>query len=358
MTGATRITVGGESPYDVVVGRDVVAAVEEMLGPGVQRVLVVRPPSVKVAASRVADAVAARADVLITHVPDREQAKTIDAVTDLWATLGANTFTRSDAIIAVGGGATTDVVGFVASTWLRGVPVIHVPTTLLGMVDAAIGGKTAINTEDGKNLVGSFYPPVGVVCDLELLATLPREDVVDGMAEVVKAGFVADPGILDIIEADPDAAIDVRGDAIRELVTRAVRFKADVVSADLRESGGREILNYGHTLAHAIEKAEKFVWRHGHAVSVGMLFAAEVAHRAGRLDEPTLRRHRQVLESLGLPTSYDRAPWPDLRDAMRVDKKTRGDMLRLIVLDGLARPGLLEGPHEKLLESAFAEVSR
>jgi 3-dehydroquinate synthase len=272
--------------------------------------------------------------------------------------LGQAGFTRSDAVVSVGGGAVTDLAGFVAATWLRGVPVVHVPTTLLAMVDAAVGGKTGINTAEGKNLVGSFHPPTGVLCDLATLETLPRHDLVAGLAEVVKCGFVADPVILDLIEADPQAAQSWDSTLVRELVERSVQVKADVVSQDLRETGLREVLNYGHTLAHAIEQVERYSWRHGAAVSVGMVYAAELARVAGRLDDAVVDRHRAVLGLLGLPLSYRGDRWPQLLDAMRRDKKTRGDMLRFVVLDGLARPSRLEGPDPALLQAAYAEVSR
>jgi 3-dehydroquinate synthase len=225
------------------------------------------------------------------------------------------------------------------------------------MVDAAVGGKTAIDTLEGKNLVGAFHSPAGVICDLDLLTTLPRADFAAGLAEVVKAGFIADPVILDLVEANPAAALDSSSDVLRELVERAIRMKAAVVSDDLRELGGREVLNYGHTLAHAIEKVEAFRWRHGDAVSVGLVFAAELAFAAGRLDADTVARHRAVLTSLGLPTSYRRDAWPALRAAMSVDKKARGDTLRFVVLDGLARPGLLENPEESSLEKAYAQLN-
>jgi len=259
--------------------------------------------------------------------------------------------------VSVGGGAVCDLAGFVAAAWLRGVPVVHVPTTLLGMVDAAVGGKTAVNTGEGKNLVGAFHPPAGVVCDLAALQTLPRVELASGLAEVVKAGFLRDLRILELVEGRPREATDPRSDVLRELVERAVRFKADVVAGDLREQGGREILNYGHTLGHAIEKVEDFRWRHGDAVSVGLVFAAELSAAVGRLDPDAVRRHRSVLTSLGLPTTYRRDAWSRLRDVMSVDKKARGETLRLVVLDAIGRPGLLEGPDESLLEQAFAKVS-
>src|SRR5690606_37081917 len=272
------------------------------------------------------------------------------------AELGRIGMTRSNVIVAVGGGATTDLGGFVAATWLRGVRAVLVPTSVLGMVDAAVGGKAGINTGEGKNLVGAFHPPVGVICDLDVLATLPSDEYASGLAEVVKAGFIADPAILDLIEADPDAA-RAGGLYAPDLVERSVRMKAEVVAADLRETDLREILNYGHTLGHAIEKVEGYRWRHGAAVSVGMVFAAELARAAGRLDDETADRHRSVLAALGLPTSYPAERWPALLAAMRLDKKARGDRLRFVVLDGLAKPGRLEAPGETLLETAYRRVA-
>jgi 3-dehydroquinate synthase len=257
----------------------------------------------------------------------------------------------------VGGGATTDLAGFAAATWLRGVRVVHVPTTVLGMVDAAVGGKTGINTAEGKNLVGAFWPPAGVLCDLDALETLPRNDYVAGLAEVVKCGFIADPAILDLIEGDVDGAQRPGGAHTQELIERAIRVKAEVVSQDLRESGLREILNYGHTLGHAIERNERYQWRHGAAISVGMVFAAELARLAGRLDDAVVRRHREVLGALGLPMTYDAAAWPKLLETMRIDKKSRADVLRFIVLTGLAKPTVLAGPDMQLLVGAFGEIS-
>ncbi len=271
--------------------------------------------------------------------------------------LGQSGFTRTDAIVGVGGGATTDLAGFAAATWLRGVRVVHIPTTLLGMVDAAVGGKTGINTAEGKNLVGAFHPPAGVLCDLTALETLPRNEYVAGLAEVVKCGFIADPVILELIESDLEGAKTPTGPHTHELIRRAVQVKADVVSADLKESGLREILNYGHTLGHAIERNERYQWRHGAAVSVGMVFAAELGRLAGRLDEKTAQRHRDVLGALGLPLSYDAQAWPKLLETMRIDKKSRADRLRFIVLQGLAKPTVLEAPDPQLLAAAYAEVS-
>ena len=250
------------------------------------------------------------------------------------------------------------MAGFIAATWLRGVDIIHVPTTLLAMVDAAIGGKTGINTDAGKNLVGAFHQPAAVLVDLAMLATLPANELVAGMAEVVKAGFIADPVILDLIEADPAAAVDPSGAVLPELIRRSIVVKAEVVAADEKESALREILNYGHTLGHAIERRERYQWRHGAAVSVGLVFAAELARLAGRLDDACVQRHRDVLTALGLPVSYDADALPQLMEYMAGDKKNRSGVLRFVVLDGLARPGRLEGPDPGLLAAAYAEVAK
>jgi 3-dehydroquinate synthase len=235
--------------------------------------------------------------------------------------------------------------------------VVHVPTTLLAMVDAAVGGKAGINTDAGKNLVGAFHEPSAVLVDLAALHTLPRAELVAGMAEVVKAGFIADPVILDLIEADPAAALDTSGPVLEELIGRAIRVKADVVAADLKESHLREVLNYGHTLGHALERREGYRWRHGAAVSVGMVFAAELARLAGRLDDATAQRHRAVLSSIGLPTGYDADALPELLEGMRNDKKTRSGVLRFVVLDELAKPGRLEDPDPELLAAAYTAVA-
>ena len=360
-TGTTSITVRGASPYDVLVGTGILGDADVLvgaLGPGVRRVAVVHARTLR----ETARALQARLDgrgvsTVLVEVPDGEAAKDMAVAAEAWAQLGQADFTRSDAIVGLGGGATTDLAGFVAATWLRGVRVVQVPTTLLGMVDAAVGGKTGINTAEGKNLVGAFHPPAGVICDLSTLATLPRAELASGMAEVVKVGLIADPRVLDIIEADPVAATAPEGAALRELVERSIQVKADVVGEDLQDHGRREILNYGHTLGHAIEKVEQYTWRHGDAVSVGMVFAAELARLAGRLGDADVDRHRSILQSLDLPVACLRGRWSDLLDAMRVDKKARGSVLRFVVLDGIGKPGLLEDPNPSWLVAAYERVS-
>ena len=296
-------------------------------------------------------------------MPAAESGKTVATLQHCWDALAGAGFTRSDAIIGLGGGATTDLAGFVAATWLRGVTYVSIPTTVLGMVDAAVGGKTGINLSAGKNLVGAFYEPYTVLCDLGLLASLPMAEIRSGMAEVVKAGFIADPEILTLIEADPAEALNAGGEVICTLVKRAIDVKAAVVGADLRERTsvgrdiGRELLNYGHTLAHAIERDQEYLWRHGEAVSIGMVFVAELSRRLGRLDDDTAARHARVLRSIGLPTSYGAEAWPKLREAMNLDKKTRAATLRFVILDELAHGAILEAPDEDLLRECFESLS-
>ncbi|MEU5879603.1 3-dehydroquinate synthase [Spirillospora sp. NPDC047279] len=355
----SRVHVGGADPYDVVIGTGVLGELPGLLGERTRTVAVVHAEGLPEIARPVCGALErAGHTVHALPVPDGEAAKESGVLAGLWSHFARLGMTRSDAIVGVGGGATTDLAGFAAASWLRGVEVVLVPTTLLGMVDAAVGGKTGINIPEGKNLVGAFHPPAGVLCDLATLVTMPHDDYISGLAEVIKAGFIADPKILELVEADPGGAARPDGPHTRELVERAVQVKADVVSADLKESGLREILNYGHTLAHAIEKAEDYRFRHGHAVAVGMVYAAELSRLAGRLPRDVVDRHRAVLSAVGLPTSYGADAWPGLRATMTIDKKSRGATLRFVVLDGIAAPGRLEGPGEDLLAAAYQEVGR
>jgi 3-dehydroquinate synthase len=355
----TRVRIGGDRPYEVVIGPGALGELAGLAGVQARTVLLIQAEGLDGLAGGACAALAAAGHTVHREVvPAGESAKDIEVATRLWSRLAAARVTRSDLIVGLGGGAVTDLAGFVAATWLRGVPVILVPTTLLAMVDAAIGGKTAVNIAAGKNLVGAFHPAAGVLADTSALATLPRREYVSGLAEVIKAGFIADPVILDLIEAHPGAAALPGGPHERELIERAVRMKAAVVAADMRESdaGRRQMLNYGHTLGHAIEAAESYRIPHGEAVAVGMVFAAAVSRLAGRLDAATAARHVAVLAGVGLPVRYPGAPWPRLREAMSVDKKARGRSLRLVVLDGLARPAILADPPEDLLERAFVEV--
>lgn len=362
MPDLERITVRADRPYDVVVGHHLAGELPDLVGPAAGQVAVIHSHPLRMTAERVrADLAVAGYQAHAIEVPDAEEGKQATVAEFAWSVLGRCRFTRSDVVIGLGGGAVTDLAGFVGATWLRGVRVVLVPTTLLGMVDAAVGGKTGINTAEGKNLVGAFHPPAGVLCDLTTLTTLPEAEYVNGMAEVIKAGFIADPEILRLVEGDPARAARWDEELTPELVARAVQVKADVVAADLTETAtsgvSREFLNYGHTLGHAIERTERYTWRHGAAISIGMVFAAELGRLAGRLDDDTADRHRAILSAVGLPTRYRADAWSALLDAMQVDKKARGARLRFVVLNGLARPTILEAPDPGLLAAAYSEVA-
>lgn len=354
----TTIEISAEHKYSVVVGRNLLDQIGNHVS-GADRVAVIHPKALRATGELIRTALTEVKSIAI-EVPDAEEAKTVAVLEFCWMALGQAGFTRNDVIISVGGGATTDLAGFVAATWLRGIRVIHIPTTLLGMVDAAIGGKTGINTSEGKNLVGSFHSPIAVLCDLNALETMSENDYVGGLAEVIKAGFIKDPEILNLIEQDPEGAKSPGWKHTQEIITRSIQVKADVVSADLKEllgtSVGREILNYGHTFGHAVEKFEKFNWRHGAAVSVGMIYVANLANLSGQLSEANVDRHKKILNSVGLPITYRGGVWNQLHEAMKVDKKSRGDLLRFVILKDLAKPAILEGPDPALLVAAYQDL--
>lgn len=374
----TTIEVRTSQPYTVTVGRGLDAQIVGAVPERAAKALIVYAAPLGARAEALRDALAAAGkEPVLAEVPDAEAGKTVEVMAFAWKVLGQSDFTRSDVVIGLGGGAVTDLAGFIAASWLRGIDLIQVPTTLLAMVDAAVGGKTGINTAEGKNLVGAFHEPLSVWCDVDRLLTLPRHDVVAGLAEVVKAGFIRDTAILDLVEdnlellaaaAPQDGSRAAGGaadlidpaalDVLEELMARAIQVKADVVAADLKESHLREILNYGHTLGHAIEYTERYQWRHGSAVAVGMVFAAELAALAGKLSESEVARHRTILAGLGLPTTYAAGRWDALLTAMRRDKKSRGALLRFVILHGIGNPQRLEGPDPALLAAAYDAVSR
>jgi 3-dehydroquinate synthase len=346
-----RVTVAGDKPYEVVVGPGAQTELSLVLAGTAKAAVVHAPPLAAVAGAAVETLQTAGVAAEALVVPDAEAAKTAEVVAGLWEQFGRLGMTRSDAVVGIGGGAVTDLAGFAAATWTRGVRVVQVPTSLLGMVDAAVGGKTGINTGAGKNLVGAFHPPVAVLADTDVLAGLPEAEFRSGLAEVVKCGFLADGAILDLLDADPTGRRDTA-----ELIERAVRVKADAVGEDLYDTGRREFLNYGHTLAHAIERVEDFGWRHGEAVAVGLVFAAELAGQAGLLGRADVDRHRTLVERMGLPTRYA-GDWRTIRSVMRVDKKARGSSLRFVVLEGIGKPTILTDPDQAWLDAAWAAVS-
>lgn len=280
-------------------------------------------------------------DHRVIHVPDGEQAKSLAVVETVCRTMAEAGFTRADAIVGVGGGVVTDLAGFVAAVYHRGIRFVSVSTTLLGQVDAAIGGKTGVNLPEGKNLVGAFWQPSAVLCDTDTLKTLPVREYRSGVGEVAKYHFLGG-GRLDELD-------------IEERVAACVQIKADVVAADEREGGRRAILNYGHTLAHAIETAGGYDLRHGEAVAVGIAYAGEVAHRLGRIDDARLAEHRRVLTAYDLPHRLPSSLDPeDLLDLFSRDKKAIDGVT--FVLDGVDGVEPVVGIDRSLLADALEAI--
>ncbi|HEY9276299.1 MAG TPA: 3-dehydroquinate synthase [Candidatus Nanopelagicaceae bacterium] len=285
----------------------------------------------------------------ILSVPDGEKQKSFETLQDLAEKLAALGASRETLLIAIGGGATTDLTGFLAAGYLRGVDWVAVPTTVAGMVDAAIGGKTGINLASGKNLFGAFNSPIRVIVDTSWLETLSKRDKAAGLAESVKCGFIRDEKILQLIESNTK-------DNIREIIERSIKVKADVVSMDFRESGEREILNYGHTLGHAIERHSGYSLRHGEAISIGLVFAAKLSHRFG-LNKQVVDRHIKILQSLNLPIQYEQAAWPKLYELMGKDKKRRAGEIRFVTINGIGITDRKSAP-EGILSEVYREMNQ
>ena len=297
------------------------------------------------------------AEVFTFAIPDGEAGKSSGTLLKIWDWLGAAGFTRSDLIVGIGGGATTDFAGFAAATWLRGMDWIAVPTSLAGMVDASVGGKTGINSDYGKNLIGAFHSPISVIIDVDFLQTLSVRDISAGMAEVIKCGFIADPEILKVAEQCDATSLVSNKAAVLDLITRAVTVKATVVSADFKESFAREALNYGHTLGHAIEKYSKYQMRHGEAVAIGMVFIAELSSARSLIGAQTVQMHRDLLTRYELPTTFERSAWQKLAPLLSLDKKARGNTIRFVALDGIGSTLRLDDLTSDELDAAYERIS-
>lgn len=324
----------GERGYDVHVGPGALGVLAEVLPP-VERVAVVTQAEIPVE-------VDPGTEHRVFTIGTGEAAKTLDTVGGLCAEFARWGLTRGDCVIGLGGGLVTDVAGFAAAVYHRGVPVVQVPTTLLGQIDAAIGGKTGVNLAEGKNLVGAFWQPAAVICDTDTLGSLAAREWRSGLGELAKYAFLGAEDDGTRLEELP----------LPERVARCVRLKADVVASDEREGGRRALLNYGHTLGHALEIAGRFDLRHGEAVAIGLVFAAELARVLGRIDQDRVDRHRQVLDALGLGYDLPADAEPDeLIELMGRDKKAIGSLT--FILDGPDGVEVVRGVEPSDLHRAF-----
>jgi 3-dehydroquinate synthase len=339
-----RITIKADRKYQILVDIDYSVEISNIAQAHQHVVLIVPAKLLKL------NKLKKFSNVTVISVPDGELQKNAKTLEKIWIELGKQKISRADAIIGLGGGATTDLAGFAAATWLRGISWYAIPTSLAAMVDAAIGGKTAINSLAGKNLIGAFYSPSGVYIDLQFLQTLPVRDLSAGMAEVIKCGYISDEKILKLAQED---VID-----FKELIYRSIKVKANVVNRDFKESKLREILNYGHTLGHAIEKHSKYRLRHGEAVSIGLVFAAELSNIVGDLPADVVEEHRRILASFNLPISYPKQHLVALQKLMISDKKVKGNQIRFIGLTKVGKPTWFESVNSKQIKLAYERIAK
>lgn len=350
MSEVRRVTVElGRRAYEVSVGDGIASRVASLveLPPDAEKAFVITHPGLESLAGPAVGSLQDRLQVEILPFPEGEPSKSLTSVAMLCNALADRRAHRHDLVVTFGGGVVSDVGGFVAATYARGMPLINLPTTLLGQVDAAVGGKTGVNLDQGKNLVGAVYQPIGVVCDVGLLRTCPKEEMRSGLAEVVKYGLIAEPDLLDVVERHSGELIAADPALLVDVVSRSVAIKAEIVAGDEHEQGTRAHLNYGHTFAHAIERLDNYERRHGHAVAVGMMAAAYLARELNRVDEQVVARHRRVLEAVGLPVTAD-LDLDQLEASWLLDKKYRRGM-RFVLLAGLGKPEAdVEAPRDAL----------
>lgn len=295
--------------------------------------------------------------VELIELPDGEDHKDWPSLNRIFDHLLASACDRKTTLYALGGGVVGDMTGFAASCYMRGVPFVQVPTTLLAQVDSSVGGKTAINHPLGKNMIGAFYQPLRVIADLDTLSSLPDRELRAGLAEVIKYGPIADAAFLDWLEHSIDALLARDVVALRHAVRRSCEIKARVVGADERESGLRAILNFGHTFGHAIEAGLGYgEWLHGEAIGCGMVMAAELSHRLGRIDAAQTRRVTELVRRAGLPMRGPDLGAQRYLELMRVDKKAEDGEIRFVVLDALGRASMAPAPDALVREVLAAHA--
>ncbi len=350
----------GDRSYDILIGRNLLdePAAWRGLPPAHVALIVSNTTVAPLYASRLAKVLAANyAEVSILQLPDGEAHKGWATLNLIFDRLLADGSDRKTTLFALGGGVVGDMTGFAAACYMRGVPYVQVPTTLLAQVDSSVGGKTAINHPAGKNMIGAFYQPARVVCDLESLATLPQRELSAGLAEVIKYGPIADAAFLDWIEAHLDRLLDRQPDALAHAVRRACEIKAWVVSQDERESGLRAILNFGHTFGHAIEAGLGYgEWLHGEAIGCGMVIAAELSHRVGLVPEAFVHRMRGICHRAGLPVIAPALGMDRYLALMRVDKKAQAGEIRFVLISSIGQ-AIVRPVDDALVIQALAACS-
>ena len=355
-----RIALGDRS-YDILIAPGLLAQAATWDGlPAAAAALIVTNTTVApLYAARLRAALGSRyRSVHEVVLPDGEEHKDWTTLNRIFDALLAHGCDRKTVLFALGGGVVGDITGFAAASYMRGVPFVQVPTTLLAQVDSSVGGKTAINHPLGKNMIGAFYQPARVVCDLDTLRTLPDRELSAGLAEVIKYGPIADLGFLDWIEANIAALLRRDVDALAHAVRRSCEIKADVVGQDERESGLRAILNFGHTFGHAIEAGLGYgEWLHGEAVGCGMVMALQLSRRLGLIDEVFAQRVTDLIARAGLPTVGPALGVERYLELMRVDKKAEAGEIRFVVLEGPGRAGVRGAP-DALVRQVLADCTR
>jgi 3-dehydroquinate synthase len=349
----------GERSYGIHIGQHVLDQAGDILGtlPLTRKALVVTQPAISAAyGGRVVDSLRAQGFVAeMYEVLDAEEAKSLSWVERVYDRLIDMRLDRRSLVIALGGGVVGDLAGFAAATYMRGVPFVQIPTTLLAQVDSSIGGKTAVNHPRGKNLIGAFYQPRVVLIDVETLQTLPPRDLRSGMAEVVKYGVIAKPDLFELLEQTPLDALMRDADLLTQVIRDCCQIKADVVSADEHERGVRLTLNFGHTFGHAIEATGGFsTYTHGEAVAIGMVWATELSIRMGLCGPELLARLKRLLDAIGLPTGL-KGHVDGVRDALLMDKKVLAGRPRFILVEELGKVSIRDDVPAQLIEEVIAK---
>lgn len=344
--------------YDILIGTGLLAQAASWQGlPKAATAVVVTNTTVgPLYARQVVHALSAHyGRVLVVELPDGEVYKDWATLNLIFDRLLAEACDRKTVLVALGGGVVGDMVGFAAACYMRGVPFVQVPTTLLSQVDSSVGGKTAINHPLGKNMIGAFYQPVRVICDLDTLDTLPERELSAGLAEVIKYGPIADAAFMDWIEQSLDALRARDKEALAHAVQRSCQIKADVVSRDEREGGLRAILNFGHTFGHAIEAGLGYgEWLHGEGVGCGMVMAADLSHRLGLMPADFVSRVRRLCERAGLPVVGPALGADRYLELMQVDKKAEGGEIRFVVIESLGK-ARMQGAPEAMVRAVLAD---